>query len=216
MNSFLPTLVAALVAVALCPRGVAAEAAEGLQQPDVSTANYDCCEPTCGSEPNCAAEPSCCCEPSCGCKAGSSCGKDCCGCCRDYCVATVEKEKVEKHCWCTETKKICVPKVVCPWSKGGSGLTLFSFLKKRGGVLWRRVLLRCQRVWQRWLRQERLLWQWRRLHEAALRKSDLRPRSQEEDLRVREVRLQVGNPSPACLLWTRMRWTSFLRTGLLQ
>jgi hypothetical protein len=48
-------------------------------------------------------------------------------------VATVEKEKVEKHCWCTETKKICVPKVVCPWSKGGSGLTLFSFLKNRGG-----------------------------------------------------------------------------------
>ncbi len=46
------------------------------------------------------------------------------------CEATFEKEKVEKHCWKVECQEICVPKVVCPWQEGGSGLTLFSWLKK--------------------------------------------------------------------------------------
>ncbi|MCA9239771.1 MAG: hypothetical protein KDA37_06215 [Planctomycetales bacterium] len=27
--------------------------------------------------------------------------------------------------------KICVPKVVCPWAKGGCGLTIFNFLKHK-------------------------------------------------------------------------------------
>lgn len=66
----------------------------------------------------------CCDAPACGCCDG------CCDGCRDCCVASVEKVKVEKHCWCIEKKKVCVPKVVCPWSPGGSGLTCFDWLCK--------------------------------------------------------------------------------------
>lgn len=132
--------VAALLAVIAAAPGLFAQQNQTpLAQPEVAVAGYDCCEcaPDCGCEPNCACEPSCgcetgCCEPSCGCEAG--CG-DCCGCdccCREVCVASVEKEKVEKHCWKVECDKICIPKVVCPWGEGGSGLTLFSWMKKKG------------------------------------------------------------------------------------
>ena len=89
-----------------------------------------CCEPAC------ACEPDCCCEPDCGCESGC-CGSGCCGACcdgcRDCCVASAERVKVEKHCWCVECEKICVPKVVCPWAEGGSGLTLFNWFKKNRG-----------------------------------------------------------------------------------
>lgn len=37
----------------------------------------------------------------------------------------------EKHGWCVERKEICIPKVVCPWDEGGSGLTCFDWLKKK-------------------------------------------------------------------------------------
>lgn len=71
-----------------------------------------------------------------GCGEGG-CADDCClqdgcsdGCCEKTCVLKPEVVQEEKHCWCTESKEICIPKVVCPWDKGGSGLTLFSWLKK--------------------------------------------------------------------------------------
>ncbi len=74
---------------------------------------------------------------------GASCG-DAPGCCdtpreacREACFATVETETVEKKCWDVECKKVCVPKVVCPWGEGGSGLTCFDWIwprkKDRGG-----------------------------------------------------------------------------------
>lgn len=113
---------AALLALVSAP----ALAADGaLQQPEVTVAGYDCCEPACDAP--CQG----CCDAAGDC--GSCCDSGCCddACCgRDCCVATVEKVKVEKHCWCTETKKVCVPKVVCPWGEGGSGLTIFNFLRK--------------------------------------------------------------------------------------
>lgn len=81
-----------------------------------------------------------CCADTCDCGEGccdSSCRNtrsNCCGaCCRKVCVATVEKEKVEKHCWNTEAKDICIPKVVLPWQAGGSRLTLFSCLQNCSG-----------------------------------------------------------------------------------
>ncbi|WP_146587803.1 hypothetical protein [Posidoniimonas polymericola] len=119
---------AALLALVSAP---AMASDDALQQPDVTVAGYDCCEPACDFPAGgcCGAAGDC---GSC-CGAGG-CGDNCCGG-RDCCVATVEKVKVEKHCWCTETKKVCVPKVVCPWGEGGSGLTIFNFLhrSKNGG-----------------------------------------------------------------------------------
>lgn len=88
-----------------------------------------------------------CCEPSCG---GYSCcdedyRSECCGrdgclvanmrcreCCGKVCQSTIEEVTEEKSCWKIECEEICVPRVVCPWAEGGSGLTLFSCLKKRG------------------------------------------------------------------------------------
>lgn len=129
MNSML-RLAAAAIAVGFLSPVLAQTPDASLQQPDITVVGFDCCEPTCGCDDAC-------CDPSCGCAAGECCDGGCCnnGCCgRECCVATVERVKVEKHCWCTETKKVCVPKVVCPWADGGSGLTLFSFLRKRGGA----------------------------------------------------------------------------------
>ena len=76
-----------------------------------------------------------CCDVSCSdATCGNGCG-DCVGnrCCRgrDVCCATVERVKEEKSCYCVDCEKICVPKVVCPWAKGGSGLTLFNCLKSK-------------------------------------------------------------------------------------
>ena len=62
---------------------------------------------------------------ACGCASGQ-CGP------KKYCVASVEKKTVEKHCWNTKTEDICIPKVILPWQKGGSGLTLFSLFRKCG------------------------------------------------------------------------------------
>lgn len=60
------------------------------------------------------------------------CGTACCerNGCDEACLFRPEVEQEERHCWCTESKEICIPKVVCPWKKGGSGLTLFSWMKK--------------------------------------------------------------------------------------
>lgn len=107
-------------------------------QSNIAIVGFDCCacEPDCGCEQQ-YCEPDCACESSYGggCDqdfgCGSSCGNGCC--CREVCVASVEKEKVEKHCWKVECDKICIPKVVCPWGEGGSGLTLFSWMKKQCG-----------------------------------------------------------------------------------
>lgn len=77
-------------------------------------------------------------DAPCECGDGCGCGDCCRGCCcgnrgRECCVASVEKVKIEKHCWCVKKEKICVPKVVCPWAEGGCGLTCFNFLRKSNG-----------------------------------------------------------------------------------
>lgn len=107
----------------------AAEEHAAVQTVSYGCAATGCCEVGCCEET--CSDPSCC-APECG-DTGccDCCGESGCCCGRDVCVATVEKEKVEKHCWKVECEKICVPKVVCPWGEGGSGLTLFSWMKKK-------------------------------------------------------------------------------------
>ena len=39
----------------------------------------------------------------------------CTGCCLGE--LKVQKEEVEKHCWDTEKKQICVPRIVFPWQR---------------------------------------------------------------------------------------------------
>lgn len=122
-------LSAQTLALALLCSQLAVAQNGAIQQPSqLAAASYECCEPACGCEPDCACEPGCACEPSCGCEGGDGCC-DCCG--RECCCVKVEREKVEKHCWCVTKEKICVPKVVCPWAKGGCGLTIFNFLKTK-------------------------------------------------------------------------------------
>lgn len=108
-----PTVLMILAVTLLAGSGYAQEASD-IQQVD------HCYEPACACDIGC-------CDP---CNSGA-CDNDYCGdCCRKCCVATVEKEKIEKHCWKLEPKEICVPKVVLPWQEGGSGLTIFNCLKK--------------------------------------------------------------------------------------
>lgn len=57
---------------------------------------------------------------------GDACCPHCAG--RDVCVPKVEEVEVEKHCWCVECKKVCVPAVRFPWERGGCGLTCFRWL----------------------------------------------------------------------------------------
>ena len=79
-----------------------------------------CQSGSCDSCDSCDSSPG-----ACGCASGQ-CGP------KKYCVASVEKKTVEKHCWNTKTEDICIPKVILPWQKGGSGLTLFSLFRKCG------------------------------------------------------------------------------------
>lgn len=60
---------------------------------------------------------------------GDQTARPCCG--RDVCCAKVEKVTEEKSCWTVKCEKICVPSITLPWEKGGSGLTIFSCLKKK-------------------------------------------------------------------------------------
>lgn len=108
------------------------------EQPVVDTqvAATGCCEPACGV-PSCC--PSDCCGPDC---CDEKYHSECCGegcllknihlhdCCGKVCTSKVEEVTEEKSCWKVECEEICVPRVVCPWSEGGSGLTIFNFLKK--------------------------------------------------------------------------------------
>ncbi len=63
-----------------------------------------------------------------GCAIGGLCNHGDCG---KVCRATVAPVTEEESCWVVECEKICVPRVVCPWSEGGSGLTLFNCLKHK-------------------------------------------------------------------------------------
>ena len=62
------------------------------------------------------------------------CCETCQGCCRgrDLCCPTVEEVKEEQSCWKVRSEKVCVPAIRLPWEPGGSGITLFSWLKPRG------------------------------------------------------------------------------------
>lgn len=68
-----------------------------------------------------------CCEPD-GCARRGVCIRGECG---KVCRATVEPVTEEESCWVVECEEICVPRVVCPWSEGGSGLTLFNCFKNK-------------------------------------------------------------------------------------
>src|SRR5690606_28597870 len=48
------------------------------------------------------------------------------------CRSTVEEVTEERSCWKVECEEICVPRVVLPWSEGGTGLTIFNWLTHRG------------------------------------------------------------------------------------
>lgn len=55
------------------------------------------------------------------CKPAGSCDSVQCDSCRYVCCPEVKTEKVKKHCWETECKPVCIPKVRCP---------LFDFFRK--------------------------------------------------------------------------------------
>jgi hypothetical protein len=67
-----------------------------------------------------------CCGPD-GCVLAGLCNDGCCG---KVCRATVEQVTEERSCWKIGCEEICVPRVVCPWSAGGSGLTILDIFKK--------------------------------------------------------------------------------------
>lgn len=48
-------------------------------------------------------------------------GRAWCPHCGEACYPTVTKGKETKHCFNTETKPICIPKVRFPWESGGKG-----------------------------------------------------------------------------------------------
>lgn len=88
------------------------------------------------------AEPGCGCPAPCedGCGDACTCNQPCrsanCGKGRGpdkVCCSTVEEVTEERSCWKIECEEICVPRIVCPWGEGGSGLTLFNCFKNRGG-----------------------------------------------------------------------------------
>ena len=62
-----------------------------------------------------------CCDTPCAmsCKA-KGCRTRCCG--RDVCVSSIVEVTEKKKCWNVECEKVCIPKVVAPWAKGGSKL----------------------------------------------------------------------------------------------
>jgi hypothetical protein len=37
--------------------------------------------------------------------------------CSEPCYPTVSKDMEKKHCWCVETKTICIPKIRFPWER---------------------------------------------------------------------------------------------------
>ncbi len=55
------------------------------------------------------------------CKPAGCCDNVDCSPCSYTCCPTVKTEKVKKHCWETECKPVCIPKVQCP---------LFNFFRK--------------------------------------------------------------------------------------
>ena len=79
---------------------------------------YSCCDEDYRSE---------CCGPN-GCVLSGVCND---GCCDKVCRSTVEEVTEERSCWKIGCEEICVPRVVCPWGEGGSGLTIFNCWKKR-------------------------------------------------------------------------------------
>lgn len=46
-------------------------------------------------------------------------------------IGQPESTTEEKHGWCVECEEVSIPHVVCPWGKGGSGLTCFDWLRKK-------------------------------------------------------------------------------------
>lgn len=54
-------------------------------------------------------------------RAGEPCGK--------VCQGTIEEVSEKKSRWNVGCKEICVPRVVCPWAEGGTGITTFNFMK---------------------------------------------------------------------------------------
>ena len=111
--------------------------------PDALASSAICCGSAC-DEPACGALacwPSDCCGPDC---CDEKYRSECCGkgfllknmrlhdSCGKVCMSKVEEVTEEKSCWKIECEEICVPRVVGPWAEGGSGLTLFNFLKKKG------------------------------------------------------------------------------------
>ncbi len=86
---------------------------------------YSCCDEKYRSE--CCGTNGCICCGLCA----ALCNHDCCG---KVCRSTIEEVTEERSCWKVACEEICVPRVVCPWGEGGSGLTIFNWLKKhRGG-----------------------------------------------------------------------------------
>src|SRR5690348_7703009 len=53
--------------------------------------------------------------------AGEPCGK--------VCESSIVEVCEEKSRWNVGCKEICVPRVVCPWAPGGTGITTFNFMK---------------------------------------------------------------------------------------
>lgn len=49
--------------------------------------------------------------------------------CGKVCEAKIEEITEEKSRWNVGCEEICVPRVVCPWAPGGSGITTFNFMK---------------------------------------------------------------------------------------
>lgn len=49
--------------------------------------------------------------------------------CGKVCQAKIEEVTEEKSRWNVGCKEICVPRVVCPWAPGGTGITTFNFMK---------------------------------------------------------------------------------------
>ncbi len=77
-----------------------------------------------------SSEAECCDLTDCGDAYRAAC-RSCRG--RDVCCSSVEEVTEKESCWKVKCEKICVPKVVCPWAEGGSGLTLFRCLQKKPG-----------------------------------------------------------------------------------
>ncbi len=63
-----------------------------------------------------------------GCRCAGLCNRKGCG---KVCRSTMEEATEERSCWKVGCEEVCIPRVVCPWSEGGSGLTIFNRFKRK-------------------------------------------------------------------------------------